>query len=144
MTTNNITTRFTGLVAALLLLGGVAVTARADGAKGGATLLLPPSAPATTSDYKAMSCPKCKNEWVTRTEVTTKGTTPVTALVEKHLCNGCATTIATTGFGKAKTEVATHKCTSCGAEVASCCVTSKSGVAATTGMEKTFEVAPVK
>ena len=146
MKTNHInsTARFTGLVAALLFIGGAGSMARADGAKGGATLLMRPTAPVSTSEHTAMACPKCKTEWTTRAEVTTKGTTPVTASVGKHLCDGCATTIATSGFGKAKVEVASHKCTSCGSEVASCCVTSKSGVA-TKGMEKkSFEVAPVK
>lgn len=146
MQSNHINTaaRFTGLIAALLLLGGVAGIARADGAKGGATLLMPPAPVAPPSDYKPMSCGMCKSEWTTRAEVTTKGTTPVTALVEKHLCSGCATKIETAGFGKAKHDVATHKCTSCGAELASCCSTSKGGITATKGMEKTFEVAPVK
>jgi hypothetical protein len=104
-----------------------------------------PTAPVSTSEYTPMACPKCKSEFVTRTEVTTKGTTPVTALVEKHLCNGCATTIATSGFGKAKVEVASHKCTGCGAASVACCNTQKEVGVATKGMEKkTFEIAPVK
>lgn len=48
MKSNHINTaaRFTGLVAALLLLGGAASMARADvTAKGGATLLMRPTAP---------------------------------------------------------------------------------------------------
>ncbi len=146
MKSNHINTaaRFTGLVAALLLLGGVAGIARADGAKGGATQLMRPAPVAPPSDYKPMSCGMCKSDWTTRAEVTTKGTAPVTALVEKHLCSGCATKIETVGHGKAKLDVATHKCTSCGAELASCCSTSTSGVAATKGMDKPFEIAPVK
>ena len=138
MKTNQIhtATRFTGLVAALLLIGGAITTARAHGAKGGATLLMPPTAPVSTSEYKATPCSKCKSEWTTRAEVTTKGTTPVVAAVEKLLCNGCATKIETVGFGKAKYELATHKCTPC-------CSASASGVA-TTATEKTFVVGPVK
>ena len=139
--------RITGLAAALFLLGSLAGEVRAADvtAKGGATQLMRPSTAPVASEYTAMSCPKCTSEWVTRTEVTTKGTTPVTATVEKHGCNGCATTIATSGFGKAKTEVTSHKCTGCGAESVACCNTKKSIDVATKGMEKkTFEIAPVK
>ena len=141
----NTAARFTGLVAALLVLGGAASIARADGAKGGATLLMRPTAPVSTTESTAMSCPKCKSEFVTRTEVTTKGTTPVTAVVEKHLCDGCATTIATSGFGKAKAEATSHKCTGCGAASVACCNTQKEIGVATQGMEKkNLEIAPVK
>lgn len=138
MKTNHIhtTVRFTGLVAALLLIGGAVTTARAHGAKGGAALLMPPTAPVSTSEDKAMPCSKCQSEWTTRAEVTTKGTKPVVAVIEKLLCNGCVTKIETVGFGKAKYEVATHKCTAC-------CTASASGVA-TKAMEKTFVVGPVK
>ena len=141
----NSAARFTGLIAALLLLGGAANSVRADGAKGGAALLMRPTTPVSTTEYTAMSCPKCKSEFVTRTEVTTKGTTPVAAVVEKHLCDGCATTIATSGFGKAKTEVTSHKCTGCGAASVACCNTQKEIGVATKGMDKkNFEIAPVK
>jgi len=139
--------RMTGLAAALLLLGILAGTVRGADvtAKGGATLLMRPAPPAPASERVAMSCPKCTSEWVTRTEVTTKGTTPVVATYEKHGCSGCATTIATSGFGKAKTEVTSHKCTGCGAESVACCNTKKSIDVATKGMEKkNFEIAPVK
>jgi len=146
MTNSRSIIRFAGAIAAIVLLGGVSVTARADGAKGGATLLMRPPAPAPASEYTSMPCPKCTSEWVTRAEVTTKGTTPVVAKYEKHGCNGCSTTIATSGIGKAKTEVASHTCTGCGAASVSCCATTRkeSGVA-TKGMEKkTFEIAPGK
>lgn len=139
--------RITGLAAALFLLGSLAGAVQGADvtAKGGATLLMRPAAPAPASDTAAMSCPKCTSDWVTRTEVTTKGTTPVVTMYEKHGCNGCITTIATSGFGKAKTEVTSHKCTGCGAESVACCNTKKSINVATKGMEKkTFEIAPVK
>jgi hypothetical protein len=114
MKTNHINTtaRFTGLVAALLLIGA-ATTASAHGAKGGAALLMPPTARVSTSEHNATVCSKCKSEWTTRAEVTTKGTKPVVAMVEKLLCSGCVTKIETVGFGKAKYELATHKCTPC-------------------------------
>ena len=137
--------RITGLAAGLLLLGSLAGEVRADGAKGGATQLMRPSPAPAATEYTAMSCPKCTSEWVTRAEVTTKGTTPITATYERHGCNGCATTIATSGFGKAKTEVTSHKCSGCGAESVACCNTKKTIDVATKGMEKkTFEIAPVK
>ena len=112
--------------------------------RGGAQQLLPATAPAGPSDYKPMSCAKCKSEWIARTENTSRGVIKPSVLVERHLCNGCDTTITTVGRGKQATDVAVHKCTECGAETLACCSTSKRSVAATKGMEKKFEVAPLK
>lgn len=98
-----------------------------------------------------MSCGMCKNEVIQVRDTDSKGGAralltgaPLTKAVARHGCSGCGTDWATIGHGKAKHDVATHKCTSCGAELASCCSTSKGGIAVTKGMEKTFEVAPVK
>jgi len=98
----------------------------------------------------SMACPKCKDEWVTSPNRQAKGVqylvsggVPVTK-VARHLCAGCNTTITVEGNSKAtKHNVATHTCASCGAELASCCSTSKNGVA-TKGMEKQAEIAPLK
>ena len=113
-------------------------------AKGGASLLMKAIPPASGPAYVPMSCARCKSEFTRRAEVTTKGTRPNTYLVERHLCTGCDTTIATVGHGKAKRDVATHKCTSCGEVNLACCNTRKSNAVATKGMEKTFEIAPLK
>jgi heme A synthase len=130
--------RLTGLTVIAVLLAFAAGEARAQekgSAKGGASLLMRPTAPVTTSDYKPMSCAKCKDEYVKRTDWTARGANKPVITVARHLCAGCETTIATEGFGKAKRDVATHKCTSCGAAESSCCATAKGG-GSTKGMEK--------
>ena len=103
---------------------------------GGQKLMNPPSGVATPSDAKAMACPKCTTEWLARPIAGTKAMEPKTQLVPRHLCNGCETTITTVGHGKQATDVATHKCTSCGADTAACCSTAKSDVTVTKGMEQ--------
>jgi hypothetical protein len=131
--------RFAGLVIALVLFAGVASEAKAHEdypTKGGAKLLLRPNPASAPSDYKPMSCAKCKDEYVRRVDWSARGANKPTYLVAKHLCPGCDTTITTVGHGKAKQDVVTHKCTSCGADNLTCCSTSKSGTTATKGMEK--------
>jgi hypothetical protein len=135
------------MTVALALFAGIGGIANAQ--EKGATRLLrqsgtlvePKSAP---SDYKPMSCAKCQDEYVTRTDWNARGATKPTVTVARHLCEACETTISTVGHGKGKRDIAAHKCTSCGAESRACCSTSKTGVAATPGMEKKFEVAPLK
>ena len=144
--------------AAALLVStvGVLTASEIPTGKGGATKLLelsgtlvtPKSAP---SDYKPMSCGKCKDEVVQVRDTDTKGGAralltgvPLTKLESRHGCEGCGNTWVVSGHGKAKTSTAVHTCTSCGAESLACCSTSKSGITATKGMEKKFEVAPVK
>jgi len=127
----NTTARFTGLVIALALFAGVAGEVRAqNGAKGGATKLLELSGGSITpkpeaSNYKPMACGKCKSEFITTVDWTARGATKPTVLIERHLCGGCETTIAVAGQGKAKHDVVTHKCSSCGAESLACCSTTK-------------------
>jgi hypothetical protein len=142
--------RLTGITIALALFAGVAGTAYAqNGAKGGATKLLelngtlvtPKSGP---SDYKPMSCGKCKDEFVKRVDWSARGANKPTITVAKHLCDGCGTEWNVVGHGKAKANVATHKCTSCGEASLACCNTKKSANVATKGMEKKFEAAPLK
>jgi hypothetical protein len=48
------------------------------------------------------------------------------------------------GQGKGKHDVVTHKCGACGAEALACCNTRKGSKVATIGMEKKFEIAPLK
>jgi len=67
-----------------------------------------------------------------------------TKLVAKHLCDGCRVEWRVEGIGKAKQDVVTHKCTSCGSEALACCSTKKGSETATSGMEKKFEIAPLK
>jgi hypothetical protein len=127
----NTMTRFTGLVIALVLFAGVAAEVRAqNGAKGGATKLLELSGPSITpkpaaSNYRPMACGKCKSEFITTVDWTARGAYKPTVLIERHLCGGCETTIAVTGHGKAKYDVVTHKCSSCGTESLACCSTTK-------------------
>jgi hypothetical protein len=45
----------------------------------------------------------------------------------QHQCEGCSTTFAVVGHGKAKKNVAHHTCTSCGADSKSCCATMENG-----------------
>lgn len=144
---NNRLARLCGLTITLALLAGMSGMANAQ-EKGatkllrlGGTLIEPRS---SASDSKPMSCLKCKDEYVSRVDWSARGASKPTVLVAKHLCEGCANTLAVSGHGKAKTTTTLHSCSSCGAESLACCSTSKSGVATTTDMEKKFEVAPVK
>ena len=144
--------RFTGLVVALALFAGVVGAARGQeigSARGGASQLLqlggsrvtPTSG---TSDYKPMACAKCKDEYVSSVDRTARGANKPTVVVAKHLCTGCGTEWTVVGHGKAKQDIATHKCGSCGAEIAGCCSTRNGEVTASKGVNKKFEVAPLK
>jgi hypothetical protein len=148
-TSINSTARFTGLAVALALVAGLTGAASAaDLIKGGERQLnllgIKTKAVPSESTYVPMSCLKCKDEYSTRVDWSARGAHKPTVLVARHLCDGCDTTIATVGHGKQARDVATHKCTSCGAESLACCSTKKGGETATKGMEKKFEVAPLK
>jgi hypothetical protein len=67
-----------------------------------------------------------------------------TKSVVQHLCGGCGTEWTTAGNGKAKFAVATHKCSSCGAENLACCAPKGVNDVATKGMGEKFQVAPIK
>ena len=87
-------------------------------------------------DMVVMSCPKCKNSWVTIVEPATKtGAKPETKVIARHECPGCQHKIVTEGHGKAKTDKIVHICKQCGSEDAFCCVMKK-GAGPTPGMEK--------
>lgn len=99
----------------------------------------------------SMACAKCKDTWVAQADTNSKGLGArtlmgqTTRFVSQHLCVGCSTDLAAAGTGKAKHTVATHKCSSCGAENLACCSAKAAGAAvATKGMEKQVEIAPLK
>ena len=159
MKTNRISklARLTGMTVALALfasIGGLA-NAQEKGAERllrlGGKLVEPKSAP---SDYKPMSCAKCVETLVKVSDLDsrglgarglmTRGSGLPTKLVAKHLCDGCGVEWRVEGIGKAKHDVTTHKCTSCGSESLACCSTKKGSETATKGMEKNFEIAPLK
>jgi hypothetical protein len=87
-------------------------------------------------DMVVMSCPKCKNSWVTIVEPATKtGAKPDAKVVARHDCPGCEHKFVTEGHGKAKTDKLVHVCKQCGSEDAFCCVMKK-GAGPTPGMER--------
>jgi hypothetical protein len=105
---------------------------------------------ATPAEIAKMPCPKCTDKVTTRVDYFARGANKPTVQIVTHQCEGCDTTIKTVGVGKQASNVAVHKCTSCGAETLACCNTAKGDTVATKGMEKknlkdlNFEVAPVK
>jgi len=154
MKTNSINTpvRILGLTMALAVLGGVSGSLQAGEiatGKGGATRLLELSGRLVTpkvelAALKPMSCAKCKDEYITRTDSTARGVYKPTAITVRHLCEACGNDWVVSGHGKAKTSTAIHKCTSCGADSLACCNTKAGSAVATKGMEKNFEIAPLK
>lgn len=92
-------------------------------------------------DNIAMVCAKCKTVYVTRVKQGLKGAELLMAkgqpkeLIGTHACAGCDSTITVTGHGKGKEMVLKHSCGKCGDDSAFCCAT-KTGSAATKGMEK--------
>jgi hypothetical protein len=85
-------------------------------------------------DTIVMSCPKCKDTWVTVVEPTFKAASPTeTHVVKQHQCPGCGSERVTTGHGKAKTTQIVHVCKACGSKDATCCVMKK-GTGPTRGM----------
>ena len=89
-----------------------------------------------TGDMVVMSCPKCKDSWVTVVEKPAKtGAKAEATTVQRHECPGCEHKYVTEGHGRAKTDKIVHVCNKCGSEDAYCCVMKK-GEGATPGMEK--------
>ena len=110
----------------------------------GATKLMQLNAIKTVADADAvqagdlvvMSCPKCKDSWVTIVVAPTKtGAKPETNVMARHACPGCEHKFVTEGHGKAKTDKLVHVYKQCGSEDAFCCVMKK-GTGPTPGMEK--------
>lgn len=64
-----------------------------------------------------MTCPKCKDSWVTVIEKTGKAVEPERKhWLQKHECPGCSTVLVAEGHGKAKTTRWTHQCSECNAK----------------------------
>jgi hypothetical protein len=131
-------------LAVLTIVGLMSLLPLAQAQEKGATKLMQLRPIATVGDAEAveagdtvvMSCPKCKNSWVTVVTPSTKtGAKPETSMVERHNCPGCEHKIVSEGHGKMKTDKIVHVCKQCGSEDAFCCVMKK-GAGATPGMEK--------
>jgi hypothetical protein len=89
-----------------------------------------------TGDTIVMSCPKCKDTWVTVVQASEKtGNPPEVKNMLRHECPGCHTKIVTEGVGKQATDKVVHICAKCGSEDASCCVMKK-GTCPTKDMEQ--------
>lgn len=134
----------TGLVVVLVVAGLAWLPGSVLAQEKGATKLMQLKPIKTVADAQAveagdtmvMSCPKCKNSWVTVVEAPTKtGAKPDSRVEERHDCPGCEHKNVTVGHGKAKTDKVIHTCKMCGSEDAFCCVMKK-GEGPTPGMEK--------
>jgi hypothetical protein len=128
-----------------LVLLPVQVLAQEGTAKGGAAKLIQLKPIKTVADAQAvepgdtvvMSCPKCKDSWMTVVPTPAKtGAVPDTKQVMRHECPGCEHKYVTEGHGKAKTDKLVHVCKNCGSEDAFCCVMKKDKTTPTPGMEK--------
>jgi hypothetical protein len=122
-------------VAGLAVLGNSAL-AQEKGAERLVKLNRPAAAPksqAAAPTTAPMPCAKCQDvvqqvpDWSAKGGAVLMAGGQPTKLEVRHLCEGCATAWSTVGHGKAKQDVATHTCTSCGADSKSCCSTAKNG-----------------
>jgi len=79
-------------------------------------------------DTLVMSCPKCKDTYVSVVTKPMKGMQPdeIKTVVE-HLCPTCTTSIKTEGMGKNAKDTLVHTCNSCGSTDVSCCLMKKNG-----------------
>jgi hypothetical protein len=76
------------------------------------------------ADMMVMSCPKCKNVTVSYVEMTFKAMEPKDKVKTVYTCPSC-NIITVEGHGKAKHDVVTHVCSTCGSKEAFCCVVQK-------------------
>lgn len=109
---------------AVMTLTPLATPQEKGSAKGGGAALVQkvrPEAPKAHVSV-AMPCSKCKTIASTATE-TQKGRVKITIPTQRHECEGCSTSLAVTGHGKAKKEVLRHSCTVLGENLANCCAT---------------------
>jgi len=128
------------LAAAAVIVMPVNSSAQEKGSAKGCAQQLMQSKPVKTledlsavhpGDMMVMSCPKCKNVTVSYVEPTFKATEPKEKVKTQHTCPSCDNTITVEGHGKAKKDVVTHVCKTCGSKDAFCCVLKKgSGPAA--------------
>jgi RNase P subunit RPR2 len=128
-------------IALVLATAGTAQAQEKGSAKGGGQQLMKPIKTVQDvealepGDMVAMSCPKCKTITVKYVEPTFKATEAKEKVKAQHTCPGCSTTIAVEGHGKAKKDVVSHVCQTCGSKDAFCCVLKK-GSGLTKGMDK--------
>ena len=85
-------------------------------------------------DTVLMSCPKCKDAWMTvATPPVRRGQEPTSTMM-RHECPGCGAKIEIRGAGKNAQSVVKHTCKQCGSQDAYCCVLKKNAQP-TTGMD---------
>jgi hypothetical protein len=108
--------RLTGITAVLALfmaLGGLA-NAQEKGAtqllRLGERALTPKAAPIVA---QTTGCSMCKDVFVSRVDWTARGANKPTVTSARHLCGSCTNDSVVTGFGRAKTMTAVHKCGGC-------------------------------
>lgn len=83
-------------------------------ARGGAgDLVKPVIAVSEESGAVVMECPKCKSDWLVRTDLSARGAIKPTYLAEKHLCSKCRTELKMVGSGKYAKNIPVHLCTAC-------------------------------
>jgi hypothetical protein len=111
----------------------------------GATRLMQMGRPAPVpekSDYKPLSCEKCKDvvtqvpDWSAKGGQILMAVNRPTKAVVQHQCQGCSTKLEVVGHGNGKRQVAKHTCTSCGSKDQACCSTSEKNSRPTRGMER--------
>ena len=79
-------------------------------------------------DSIVMTCPKCKDTYVTKVTKSMRGMTPDEVKIESmHMCPTCETTIKTTGMGRNAKNKLVHTCNMCGSTDVSCCLMKKDG-----------------
>jgi hypothetical protein len=141
---NQICKCLAGFVATMAIAGLALLPSSALAQEKGASKLIQLKPIKTVADAEAvapgdtmvMSCPKCKNTWVTVIEKPAKGGgKDEEKTFISHGCPGCESKIVTEGTGKQAKDVVKHVCMKCGSEEMSCCVIKK-GELKTSGMEK--------
>jgi hypothetical protein len=135
---------FTSSLAMLAIAGLMALPFQTSAQEKGAARLTRLNAIKTVADAEAvqagdtivMSCPKCKDTWVTVVERPSKTGAAAREITSvRHECPGCENKYASEGHGKARTDRIVHVCKNCGSQDAFCCVMKK-GAGPTPGMEK--------
>jgi hypothetical protein len=120
-------TRLPELTAAIAIISALVVaTAAAEipTGKGLAQLLTKPTPTVSGTAAPTSSCSSCQDVYVAHSDTTVRGVNKVQLRTARHLCQGCSTTLTSSGAGKAKLEVANHKCAMIVAQqVTSCCGT---------------------
>ena len=84
------------------------------------------SVAATKAAAPAMTCPKCADVRITKISPQAKGGEIMMGVKQvsySHACPSCGTSMTVVGEGKAKHQVATHKCTADTANNPPCCAT---------------------